>query len=227
MASLIMDGVVALLLVATIWFAVRLNSRLVMLRADGERLERLIAGLSAASHHAEEAVSDLRETAGLAGRQLQSAIDKAGPLLADLQFMTDKANSIADKLDESLRAQRSAAPRAPGQDAEARAADVAAAALLGTPPRPESKSRRPDPVGARVPAEDDQADKQVQNRLAALLKQAEASTRSARTKVAPAPPAVSPPATPTNSDDGAEGARPIALQSRAEREFLKAMEGRK
>ena len=219
MASLVMDGVVALLLIATIWFAIQLNRRLAMLRADGERLERLIAGLSAASHRAEEAVGDLKETAGHAGRQLQGAIDKAGLLLADLQFMTDKANTAADRLDETLRTQRNTAARPSSQSAETRAAEIAAT---------EQKPRRAAPAPARdtAGAGADEADKQVQNRLASLLKQAEASTRTARAKTPAAPPAPPPLASEGGADAGA-AARPIALQSRAEREFLKALEGRK
>jgi ABC-type transporter Mla subunit MlaD len=212
MLGLILDAVVACLLVATIWYAIQLSGRLRILRADGERMERLIAGLSAASHQAEEAVGDLKDTAGHAGRQLQAAIDKAQELLADLQFMVDRAESAADRLDESLRAQRTAAtPAKPvRRDSENRSVDASSAAASP----PEARHKRVETATARATIELDQTDKEIHNRLASLLKQAEASTRAVR-------------ATPPAADPTGELARPIALQSRAEREFMKALEARK
>jgi pyruvate/2-oxoglutarate dehydrogenase complex dihydrolipoamide acyltransferase (E2) component len=201
-----------------------------MLRADGERMERLIAGLTAASHQAEEAVGDLKDTAGQAGRQLQAAIDKAQSLIADLQFMNDKAEIAADRLDGSLREQREASlaaatlpPKVPRRPAESRPADVAA--TLAERAAAERGTRRAEPVGDgdRGAIGLDQTDREIHNRLASLLKQAEASTRAPRGKPTPArQPAPAMPAEPAE-----EAARPIALQSRSEREFMKAMEARK
>lgn len=235
MLGLILDGVVACLLIATIWFAIRLDGRLRMLRADGERMERLIAGLSAASHQAEEAVGDLKDTAGQAGRQLQAAIDKAQSLLADLQFMNDKAEIAADRLDASLREQREASlatatvsPKAARREAESRPPEVSVAALIADKAAAERSARRPEPIsdGERIAIDLDQTDKEIHNRLASLLKQAEASTRANRGKPAPAETAPAP-APRAEPETPADAARPIALQSRAEREFMKAMEARK
>ena len=235
MIGLILDGIVACLLVATIWFAIRLDGRLRMLRADGERMERLIAGLSAASHQAEEAVGDLKDTAGHAGRQLQASIDKAQSLLSDLQFMSEKAEVAADKLETSLRAQREASlaaaaavpPKAPRREAERRPADVSAATSGTDDIAADRSTRRGDPLSdsERMAIDLDQTDREIHNRLASLLKQAEASSRTNRTRSAPAVPA--PTTARVEEDPAAESARPIALQSRAEREFMKAMEARK
>ncbi len=236
MLGLILDGVVACLLIATIWFVVRLDGRLRMLRADGERMERLIAGLSAASHQAEEAVGDLKDTAGHAGRQLQAAIDKAQSLLADLQFMNDKAETAADRLDASLREQREASlatavvpPKAARREPEHRQPEVSVAALIAEKAAAERGARRPEPISDsdRVAMDLDQTDKEIHNRLASLLKQAEASTRANRGKPTPA---VSPDPVPVlraEPEAPTDAARPIALQSRAEREFMKALEARK
>ncbi len=240
MIGLILDGVVACLLVATIWFAIRLDGRLRMLRADGERMERLIAGLSAASHQAEEAVGDLKDTAGHAGRQLQASIDKAQSLLSDLQFMNEKAEAAADRLDTSLREHRESnlataaavPPKAPRREAERRPPDVSAATLMTDNVAPERGPRRGETLSdsERMAIDLDQTDREIHNRLASLLKQAEASTRASRSKPAPsAPPtpATAPKPMPAEDEPTAEPARPIALQSRAEREFMKAIEARK
>ena len=93
----------------------------------------------------------------------------------------------------------------------------------------QSGSRRPEPISDsdRVAMDLDQTDKEIHNRLASLLKQAEASTRANRGKPAPA---VSPDPVPVlraEPEAPTDAARPIALQSRAEREFMKALEARK
>lgn len=241
MLGLILDGVVACLLIATIWFVIRLDGRLRMLRADGERMERLIAGLSAASHQAEEAVGDLKDTAGHAGRQLQAAIDKAQSLLADLQFMNDKAESAADRLDASLREQRETSlatatvpPKAARREAARREAahrqpEVSVAALIAEKAATERSARRAEPIsdGDRIAIDLDQTDKEIHNRLASLLKQAEASTRANRGKPVPAAAPDPAPVPRPEPEAPVDAARPIALQSRAEREFMKALEARK
>lgn len=224
MLGLILDAVVACLLIATIWYAIQLSSRLKILRADGERMERLIAGLSAASHQAEEAVGDLKDTAGQAGRQLQAAIDKAQELLADLQFMVDRAGAAADRLDESLRVQRGSAPPVLSAKAPRRDPEIASDEPPGDAVSSEARSRRLDAAAARATIELDQTDKEIHNRLASLLKQAEATTR-ARAKPPLAEP--SPPGASAAPEPAGDHARPIALQSRAEREFMKALEARK
>ena len=94
------------------------------------------------------------------------------------------------------------------------------------------RARRGDTLSEseRMAIDLDQTDREIHNRLASLLKQAEASSRANRAKAVPAaPPAPAPAPKPIRVDDepAAESARPIALQSRAEREFMKAMEARK
>jgi chromosome segregation ATPase len=215
--SLIMDAVVAILLVATIVFAVKLNGRLAALRNDSERLQGLIKGLQGASGAAEEAVAALKQTAGDAGRQLQNTIDEARKLDADLSFLTDRAGEIANRLEAGLRMQRdqpAATVGGSGLTAAQQAAATAAAAA--------------DAKGN-------------QSRLAMLLKQAEAaeapagrvepSLGSARTKPRQAPQAREeglrdlPRETP-RAPEPREAPRSVEPQSRAERELLRALEAR-
>jgi Domain of unknown function (DUF6468) len=229
MIGLILDGIVACLLVVTIWFAIRLDGRLRMLRADGERMERLIAGLSAASHQAEEAVGDLKDTAAHAGRQLQASIDKAQSLLSDLQFMNEKAEAAADRLDGSLRDYREAnipvAPAPAAKPARERRPVEASVAAAAPEPAVAERPRKADTLSEseRMAIDLDQTDREIHNRLASLLKQAEAAGRNRA--AAPATPAPKP--AREEEPPAQEAARPIALQSRAEREFMKAMEARK
>lgn len=210
--SLVMDGIVAVLLIATIIFAVKLNGRLAALRNDSERLQGLIRGLQESSGAAEEAVAALKLTAGDAGRQLQSTIEQAKKLDADLNFITERAGEVANRLEAGLRMQRDQQPSATvgpsGLSAAQQAAATAAAAA--------------DAKGN-------------QSRLAMLLKQAEASEapggriepsmgrEQARAKPRAAPQAREDAPRQAEPREAPRGAEP---QSRAERDLLRALEAR-
>ncbi|MBV5335719.1 hypothetical protein JZU48_01535, partial [bacterium] len=80
LVSMILDGVIAALLVATIVYAVILNRQITRLRDSRSELADLIRGLNDSTANAEAAVRGLRKAAGETGEQLQRAIDKAGAL---------------------------------------------------------------------------------------------------------------------------------------------------
>ena len=208
--SLIMDAVVALLLIATIVFAVKLNGRLAALRSDSERLQGLIRGLQESSGAAEDAVAALKLATGEAGRTLQNTVDQAKKLDADLNFITERAGEVANRLEAGLRMQRdqqtSSTVAAGGSPATQQASASAAADARGN-----------------------------QSRLAMLLKQAEASDSSAsriepsmdrnaaRQKPRPAPQPREESARPPEPREALRAAEP---QSRSERELLRALEAR-
>lgn len=210
---LIMDAVVAVLLIATICFAIKLNGRLAALRRDSERLQGLIKDLQGASGIAEDAVAALKLTASDVGRALQNTVDGAKTLEADLRFITERADGVANRLEAGLRMQRDQQP----------------AALTG------ASGPSPAQQAATAAAEA----KNNQSRLAMLLKQAEA-TEPAASRLEPSldvprakargaiprePAARDVPRPPTP--------RPVepreadnAPQSRAERDLLRALEAR-
>ncbi|GGF38910.1 hypothetical protein GCM10011611_51580 [Aliidongia dinghuensis] len=225
MLTLIMDAVVAVLLIATIGFAIKLNGRLAALRRDSERLQSLIRDLQGASGAAEDAVSELKLTAADAGRALQNTIDGARTLEADLRFITERGEEVANRLEAGLRIQRdqqAATAAATGNGASSPTAAATAAA----------------------------ADKNSQSRLAMLLKQAEAADGPAgrnepaldpaRAKGRAAPPPREPPSAPAPRPPEPRHAEPRAAeprggeprdaestpQSRAERDLLRALEAR-
>ena len=210
--SLIMDAVVALLLIATIVFAVKLNGRLAALRNDSERLQGLIRGLQESSGAAEDAVAALKLTAGDAGRALQNTIDQAKKLDADLNFLTERAGDVANRLEAGLRMQRDQQP----------GATVGTSGLSATQQASASAAAAADAKGN-------------QSRLAMLLKQAEAAEapsgriepsmdrNPARPKPRPAPQARDEPSRPPEPREAPRAAEP---QSRAERELLRALEAR-
>jgi hypothetical protein len=172
--SLLLDVVVAGLLVATIAYAVRLSRRLAVLREDRQQLQDMIKGLQKATQQAEEAVGGLRLGAADAGKGLHNIVERAQGLKADLLFITEKADSAADRLEAALKTQREAASPAE------------------TPPSAAREPRRranPDLDAAAADA------KGAQSRLASLLKQAD-NTPAPRPAPRPAPLAEAERATP-------------------------------
>ena len=196
---LLLDLLVAALLVATIVYAVRLNKRLAVLREDRAQLQDMIKGLQKATEQADEAVGGLRLSAADAGRSLHDVVERAQALKSDLMFITEKADGAADRLEAVLKAQREApiAPAAPSAAAQA---------------APTEARRRPPP---RVDVDGVAADaKGAQSRLSSLLKQADSTQAS--------------PPRPTSPSPAAAAEEPErAPQSRAERDLLRALEGRR
>lgn len=217
---LVMDAVVAVLLIATICFAVKLNGRLAALRRDSERLQSLIKDLQGASGIAEEAVAALKLTASDVGRTLQNTIDGAKTLDSDLRFITERADGVANRLEAGLRMQRDQQPVAPMGSAGGRSPTQQAAA-----------------AAASV------EDKGNQSRLAMLLKQAEASEPTPG-RVEPSLEATRAKSRPPARDTAGREAAPRdvprppnprtvepreadnAPPSRAERDLLRALEAR-
>ncbi len=195
---LLLDLLVASLLIATIVYAVRLNKRLAVLRDDRAQLQDMIKGLQKATEQADEAVGGLRLSAADAGRSLHDVVERAQSLKSDLMFITEKADGAADRLEAVLKAQREA-PVAP-----------APAAAPQAPPVERRRQPRVDVDGVAADA------KGAQSRLSSLLKQAEAQQAAPPRPAAPPPPAAAAVEEPER-----------APQSRAERDLLRALEGRR
>jgi hypothetical protein len=204
MLPLIMDGVVAVLLVVTIWYAVLLNRRLANLRADRDRLEQVIGALQAASHQSEAALGAFKVAAIEAGTELQASVDRAQGTRADLEFMIQKATETADRLERVVRMPR---------EVTGPVAVEQGGAAPGAAKRPVTPLNRAADKSARI---DDAKDKEAQQRLSGLLRQA--SGRSSREPAA----AKAPPVVPETLPD-----RPKVTQSRTERDLQKALETRR
>ena len=137
--NLLLDVIIIVLLAATIVYAVILNSRLAQLRDNRDDLARLVAAFNDATARAESGIPKLRRAAEEAGNALQERVEKAQTLRDDLAFMIERADSMAGKLENSVRQARDEVrPAAPApampQVAPARAPRAAKAA---EPPPPE------------------------------------------------------------------------------------------
>jgi len=119
------DGIVSILLLITICYAMILSRKLNALRRDKVALKALVTRLADASASAEAGVAGLRAAAHDIGRTLEKKLQDAQSLRDDLVYMIERGGATADRLEGTLRTRREAAtPEGlpPAQPERARAA---------------------------------------------------------------------------------------------------------
>ncbi len=97
--SLLINGIVIVLLGATIVYAARLSKHLKTFRDSRKDFDRLVRDLSAQIAKADDAVAALKQTARDNGRNLQEKIDAAKALSDELQLMVESGDSIASRIE--------------------------------------------------------------------------------------------------------------------------------
>ncbi len=122
--SLIFDGMLAALLMATIAYAVVLNRKLTELRQSRGEMERLIGEFAEATQQAEQGVGALRARAedaqSVLDRRVAAAegrLEEARKLADDLAFMIDKGGKLADRLEKGVTGAIKAADAPPAAPA--------------------------------------------------------------------------------------------------------------
>ena len=97
--AFILDIIVALLLVLTITYAVRLNQRLSQLRSDKNELLELAQTFADATVRAETSINQLK----VSSEALQDDLSKAEALRDDLAYLVERGGRTADQMAESVR----------------------------------------------------------------------------------------------------------------------------
>jgi len=97
--SLVLDITIAVLLVFTIAYAIRLNTRLSQLRNDKAELEILAKAFTGATQRAEEGTKVLKISTEL----LKAEIKKAEVLKDDLAYLVERGTTTADEMLERVR----------------------------------------------------------------------------------------------------------------------------
>jgi len=108
--SLILDIFLIVLLCMAIGYGFALNKRIVALRKDQKNLEKLAASFADATAKAESSVYQLKATTDSAGLALQETVTRSEGVRDDLEFLIDRANKIADILEEDIRAKEGRKP---------------------------------------------------------------------------------------------------------------------
>jgi len=145
---MLLDIVVSVLMVATIAYATRLNTRLAALRKNRDDLARTILGFNEATLRAESSIPKLRKAAEEAGQALQDRVEKAQSLRDDLAFMIERADTMANRLENAVRSARIDPPARPAPAP----APAAAAARPAPAPTPASAPARPAAPAAAAAA---------------------------------------------------------------------------
>ena len=110
-----LDILLIVLLIATLFHAIRLERALGVLKRDRAVLEELVATFNASTRQAESGIERLRAAADGAGRQVARQIDTAKALKDDIAFLSERGERVADRLDSLVRTARPLAADAPRQ----------------------------------------------------------------------------------------------------------------
>lgn len=113
--GLVLDLMIAGLLGTTIVFAAILNRRLSVWRKEKAEFERLIAAFNSAAARAEAGIERLKVGSEETGRTLQQATTKGQSLRDDLAYLLERAEPLADRLTDIIRAGRGLRPQAETQ----------------------------------------------------------------------------------------------------------------
>jgi hypothetical protein len=108
--SLVFDAALAGLLAVMIFYSVRLNKRILLLRDREGELQQMISQFNDSSVIAQESAQKLRSAGTEAEFGVKAAIAKGMALRNDLELMLDQADYLVDRL-ESSRADVPPAPQ--------------------------------------------------------------------------------------------------------------------
>jgi hypothetical protein len=148
--TLLSNGLVAVLLLATIGYAIVLNRRLGALRGDRAKLQELIQALTAASTSAQAGIANLRQTTEDLGSEIEKKMAACRGLKDDLTYLIERGGGVADRLEGTVRARRDE-PARPGEGERKRTPARGASAEKVTALRAEADDDAvPRRVGAAV-----------------------------------------------------------------------------
>lgn len=154
--SLLMNGLMAGLLLATMIYCWRLNARIKVLQDSKSELARIIREFDESTQRATQSISDIHAATARLSENIQHKIDKANFLANDLEYMIEKGNKLAGKPDSNTsRVQAAPAPleSAPVTRAAPRSSAFIMPDEPATAPAPESGGARAGRVRSRAEQE--------------------------------------------------------------------------
>ena len=115
--TLLADGVVAILLIATIVYVRRFSTQIKAIRDSRGEFEKLIADLTKSTDLAASHLHQFKVAAEVTGRDLQARVDRTqgltadfGKLGEDLALLVERAESAANRLEAVIAKSRHIAP---------------------------------------------------------------------------------------------------------------------
>lgn len=104
-ADLFLQLSLIVLLIATLFYTIRLEHAIGLVKRDKIRLEHMSADFTASTQQAEAGILRLRAAADGTGRQIAQQIDSARTVQRDLEFLIGRGERIADRFDAYIRTQ--------------------------------------------------------------------------------------------------------------------------
>jgi len=108
--ELIINLAIIVLLIPTIIYAYKLNKNLSLLRENQSSLSKLISSLNEATYKAENSIPKLKSVTEHSSEGLKEVIDSAKTLKDDLTFINERADNLADRLENVISAGREIQP---------------------------------------------------------------------------------------------------------------------
>ncbi len=105
-AQWLLESALLILLAATLVHAIRLERALGVLKRDRAVLEELVEGFNESTRQAESGIERLRSAADGAGRQMARQIEVGQRLRDDLNFLADRSDKLAERLEHAVRSAR-------------------------------------------------------------------------------------------------------------------------
>lgn len=131
--ELIINLVIIALLIPTIIYAYSLNKSLNILRQNQKSLAQLVSALNEATFKAENSIPKLKSATEHSSEGLKEVVDSAKELKNDLLFINERADTLADRLENVISTSRTVKPQDKNEasaPAEPSPADDRAAAEL-------------------------------------------------------------------------------------------------
>lgn len=123
----IINIVIIALLIPTIIYAYRLNKNLTILRQNQSSLSKLIQSLNEATFKAENSIPKLKSATQSTSGELKEVVDSAKTLKDDLTFINERADNLADRLENVIhngrKIKETATPAAAAETPRAQTAD--------------------------------------------------------------------------------------------------------
>ena len=98
----LLDGAVATLLLITIGYCVVLYARLNEVRRSSATMKKLMTEFTSATERAQAGLLSIKATGSELSNALGERIDEARALKGDLVYVTQAAQSLAERLDASI-----------------------------------------------------------------------------------------------------------------------------
>jgi hypothetical protein len=126
--SLIIDFIMAILLLSTIGFAIRLNKRLSTIHDSREKLQKLADDFTSSFAYAENSIVALQKVASDMSHKLEDQSKIAQKLRDELNFLVDRGEVVASTLEDNIRKARNTSVATPKPSEELRVSQALKAA---------------------------------------------------------------------------------------------------